>query len=175
MMIESTVYLDDHDRELISLLQYDTRASYQELGEAVNISASTARRRIERLVNEGALKLIAVPVWAKLGFTLTAFVGISVELQHLPKVGDAFAEMDEVTWVAMTSGVYDLFAQINLPRNEDLTTFITERIAVITGIREIETIMVPRFVKTFDEYRLPVKPNPLYGPENGRRKEEVSV
>src|SRR5690606_11368370 len=130
------------------LLQRRARASYHELAEAVGVSPSTARRRIERLVNARALQLIAVPGWGKLGFNLIAFIGVSCELRRLRQVGDELAMMDEITWIAMTAGIYDLFAQIILPTNEDLTYFITERIAPIEGIQDIDTIMVPRFTKT---------------------------
>lgn len=147
---------------LIALLQTQARTSYHELAKAVGVSPSTARRRVERLVNAKALKLIAVPGWTKLGFQLIALIGLSVDLRRLREVGDELAMMDEVTWIAMTAGIYDLFAQIVLPRNEDLTYFITERIASIEGIQNIQTIMVPKFTKTIEEYRLPLKPNPLY-------------
>lgn len=161
-MADSVVSIDEQDRMLIALLQTQARASYHELAQAVGISPSTARRRIERIVNAGGLKLIAVPGWNKLGFNLIAFLGISVELRRLREVGEELSSMDEVTWIAMTAGIYDLFAQIVLPTNEDLTYFITERIATIEGIQDLQAIMVPKFVKTFDEYRLPLKPNPLY-------------
>lgn len=147
---------------LIALLQTQARTSYHELAKAVGVSPSTARRRVERLVNTKALKLIAVPGWTKLGFQLIALIGLSVDLRRLREVGDELATMDEVTWIAMTAGIYDLFAQIVLPRNEDLTYFISERIASIEGIHDIQTIMVPKFTKTMEEYRLPLKPNPLY-------------
>lgn len=147
---------------LIALLQKEARMSYHELAEAVGVSPSTARRRVERLVDAGALKLVAVPSWGKLGFHLIAFIGLSVELRRLDEVSKALAEMDEITWIAITAGIYDLFAQIVLPTNEDLTYFITERIAPIEGIQSLQTIMVPRFTKTFEDYRLPLKPNPLY-------------
>jgi Lrp/AsnC family transcriptional regulator, regulator for asnA, asnC and gidA len=167
MMTDSTIQLDEQDRMLIALLQKQARTSYHELAQAVGISPSTARRRVERLVHAKALKLIAVPGWNKLGFNLIAFIGLSVDLRRLREVGDELAMMDEVTWIAMTAGIYDLFAQIVLPTNEDLTYFITERIASIDGIQDIQTIMVPRFTKTIEEYRLPLKPNPLYERRDG--------
>jgi Lrp/AsnC family transcriptional regulator for asnA, asnC and gidA len=166
-MTDSIVHLDEQDRILIALLQKRARMSYHELAEAVGVSPSTARRRVERLLDSGALKLVAVPCWSKLGFNLVALIGLSVELRRLDEVSRALAEMDEITWIAMTAGIYDIFAQIVLPTNEDLAYFITERIAPIEGIQNLQTIMVPRFTKSFEDYRLPLKPNPLY--VHGRR------
>jgi Lrp/AsnC family transcriptional regulator for asnA, asnC and gidA len=152
----------------VALLQENARASYQELGGVLGVSASTARRRVERLLEHRAIKCVVVPHWRQLDFNFVALVGISVELPHLREIGRRLAEMDEVNWLAMTTGRYDLFAQIVLPRNEDITRFITERIAPVDGIRHLETLMVPEWVKSFEEYRLPREPNPLYTTAPGR-------
>lgn len=160
--MDSAVILDEVDRTLIGLLQADARASYHELAAATGLSASTARRRVERLVESGAIKLVAVPSWMRLGLQLTAFIAISVELYRLRDVGARLSEMDEIVFVAMVTGDYDLIAEAVLPTNEDFVRFVTQRIAPIEGIRNIQTFMIPEFIKSFEQYRLPAKPNPLY-------------
>lgn len=160
--MEPSIQLDEQDRRLIAHLQADARASYQELAEQVGVSPSTARRRVERLLASNVLKLVAVPSWLRLGFNLIAFIGISVDLACLRSVGAELRAMDEVCFVAITAGGYDLFAQVVLPTNEDLVRFVTHRLAPIPGVRNLQTFMVPAFVKSFEEYRLPVQPNPLY-------------
>ena len=162
MTTESIIILDELDRALIALLQEDARTSYHDLGTTLGVSPSTARRRVERLIDGGVIKAVVVPDWPKLGFSFVALVGISVELSKLRDVGRGLSSMDEVTWVGMTTGAFDLVAQIILPRNKDITRFITERIAPIDGIRNMETLMVPEWIKSFEEYRLPLQPNPLY-------------
>ncbi|RIK43536.1 MAG: hypothetical protein DCC58_09515 [Chloroflexi bacterium] len=154
--------LDENDRLLIGLLQANARASYQELAEASGLSASTARRRVERLLDSGVLRLVAVPNWPKFGISFTAFLAISVDLPRLRSVGLELAAMDEVCFVCMVTGDYDLFAQIILPTNADFVRFVTQRVAPIVGIRDIQTYMIPAFIKSFEQYRLPATPNPLY-------------
>lgn len=173
MTNESTIALDELDRALIALLQEDARSSYHELATSLGVSPSTARRRTERLIDADVIKAVVVPNWSKLGYTFVALVGISVSLPKLREVGRGLIEMDEVTWVAMTTGAFDLFAQIVLPRNEDITRFITERIAPIDGIRNMETLMVPEWVKSFEEYRLSREPNPLYISASGGLRQSV--
>ncbi len=163
--MESVIELDEPDRQLIALLQANARASYQELARATGLSPSTVARRVERLVARGVIKLVVVPSWPKLGFNLIAFIGLSVELARLEAVGRELRTMDEVCFVAYTAGDYDLFAQLILPSNEDLVRFVTHRIAPIEGIRNIRTLLVPGFSKSFEEYRLPPRPNPLYARE----------
>jgi Lrp/AsnC family transcriptional regulator for asnA, asnC and gidA len=153
--MDSIVELDDHDRELVALLQEDARASYQALANATRLSPATVRRRVERLISTGAVRLVAVPYWPKLGFNLVAFVGISVELSRLKHVASEISKMNEFYWVAMTTGDYDLLAEIVLPANRDLAEFVTERIAPIEGIRSFRLLITPRFFKSWSDYRLP--------------------
>jgi Lrp/AsnC family transcriptional regulator for asnA, asnC and gidA len=160
--MDSAIALDDVDRVLIGLLQADARASYQELADATGLSASTARRRVERLVQSGAVKLVAVPSWSRIGLHLTAFIAISVDLHRLRAVGGELSKMSEIVFVAVVTGAYDLIAEAVLPTNEDFVRFVTQRIAPIEGIRDIQTFMIPEFIKSFEQYQFPAKPDPLY-------------
>jgi Lrp/AsnC family transcriptional regulator, regulator for asnA, asnC and gidA len=157
--------LDQIDRQIINLLQGDARASYQKIGKALGLSPSTARRRVERLLETDTLRLVAVPSWPKLGYNLTALVALSVELNRLKEVGERLRGMDEICFIAFTTGGFDLVAQLVLPANEDYVDFVTERIAPIEGVRSLQTFLIPGFIKSFEQYRLPVDPNPLYARE----------
>lgn len=154
--------LDAQDRILVGLLQDDARASYQDLADVTGMSASTVRRRVERLIETGAVRLVAVPNWPSLGLYFTAFLALSVDLPRLRSVGNELARMDEISFVAISTGSYDIFAQLVLPMNADFVRFVTQRVAAIEGIHDIQTFMIPEFIKSFHEYRLPVAPNPLY-------------
>lgn len=158
----SVMALDALDRVLIELLQADARASYQELAQETHLSPSTVRRRVERLVSSGIIKLVAVPSWPSLGLRLAAFVAISVDLDRLRDVGNQFAEMEEIVFVAVTTGAYDLIAEVVLPSNEDFVRFVTMRIASIEGIRQIQTFMIPEFIKSFEQYRFPRNSSRIY-------------
>jgi len=160
--MSSAIPLEEVDRTLIGLLQADARASYQELAQATGLSASTVRRRVERLVANGTIRLVTVPSWPHLGFRMAAFVAISVDLDRLRAVGNQFAEMEEIVFVAVTTGSYDLIAEAVLPSNEDFVRFVTLRIAPIEGIRQIQTFVIPEFIKSFEQYRLPQRSSLLY-------------
>jgi Lrp/AsnC family transcriptional regulator for asnA, asnC and gidA len=160
--MEAVTLLDEQDRIIVRMLQDNARASYQELAEAAGTSPSTARRRVERLLETGTLQLVAVPAWTKLGIFFTAFLAIKVDPQHLRSVGQKLASMDEIVFVGIATGQYDIFAQLVLPQNQDMVRFVTQRVAPITGIRDIQTSMIPEFIKSFESYRLPLTPDPLY-------------
>ncbi|MEZ4571329.1 MAG: Lrp/AsnC family transcriptional regulator [Thermomicrobiales bacterium] len=129
MTTESTIVLDELDRALIALLQEDARASYHELPEQCQVSRLQRREGApERLIDADVIKTVVVPNWPKLGYSFVACRYLSSCSSY---VKSGAISMDEVNWVAMTTGAFDLFAQIVLPRNQDITSFITERLAPI--------------------------------------------
>jgi Lrp/AsnC family transcriptional regulator for asnA, asnC and gidA len=161
-LIEAVTLLDEQDRIIIRMLQQNARASFQELAMAAGLSPSTARRRLERLTKSGALRLVAVPNWPSLGVFFIAFLSIKVDLPHLRSVAHELAMMDEICFVAIATGQCDIFAELALPHNQDFVRFITQRVAPITGIRDIQTSMIPEFIKSIEEYKIPLTPDPLY-------------
>ena len=69
--------LDDLDRELLVLLARDGRATYQDLGARVGLSAPAAKRRVDRLVADGVIaSFTAVVDPAALGWRTEAFVEV---------------------------------------------------------------------------------------------------
>ena len=69
--------LDDVDRELLVLLARDGRATYQDLGARIGLSAPAAKRRVDRLVADGVIaSFTAVVDPAALGWRTEAFVEV---------------------------------------------------------------------------------------------------
>lgn len=173
-MHDDFIELDQLDRELITLLQASPRASYLELAQALGVSASTARRRTERLLSQNALQLSAVPVWNRVGMTTGAIIGVSVELSKLREVGAELAAMDEICWIGSTVGVYDMVGQIILPRNNDLYAFVADRLGKIDGVRDIQILVVSKWIKQFNEYRIQMVPDELYSKSPGLHSDHFS-
>jgi Lrp/AsnC family leucine-responsive transcriptional regulator len=69
--------VDDIDRQLLSLLMADGRASYAELARVVGLSAPSVHDRVRRLERSGALRgYTAVVDPSAVGLGVTALVGI---------------------------------------------------------------------------------------------------
>lgn len=149
------VKLDAYDRELIKLLQADGRASYQDMAAATGLSPATVRRRVEQLLESKLITVSAVPNWGLLGLNFSAFVGISVELSRLEHVARELSKMDEFYWIAMTTGDYDLLAEVFFPSDAEVAAFVTERIAPIEGIRSFRLSVSLQIFKSWSEFKIP--------------------
>ena len=74
--------LDDLDHRILSELQRDAQATYQQIAARVHASAPTCQRRATRLKANGIIeKVVAVVSAAAVGHPLTAILEITLTRQ----------------------------------------------------------------------------------------------
>lgn len=146
------------DKIDIMIVQYMTehpRASNAEVARAVDVSQTTARRRIDALIEDGVITPAVIPDVRRLGFEVLALIGIKVDLRYLDEAAEEIRRMQSVTSLHMTMGRYELIATVAEPSLEDLRRFMVERIAPLPGIRDTETFVSSRALKLLRDWRLP--------------------
>jgi Lrp/AsnC family transcriptional regulator for asnA, asnC and gidA len=132
--------LDDVAKAIIEQLQQDGRRSYAAIGKQVGLSEAAVRQRVQRLIENGVMQVVAVTDPLQLGFARQAMVGIEVT-GALEPVADALAEMSEVDYVVITAGTYDLLVEVVCESDEHLLALISEKIRRINGVSRTETFM----------------------------------
>jgi Lrp/AsnC family transcriptional regulator for asnA, asnC and gidA len=139
--------LDDLDKAIIKALQLDGRRPYAQIGRQLQVPEATVRQRAERLISRGVVQVVGVTDPLAMGFQQPALIGLKVDPGRLDRVAEQIAQLDEVTYVVITAGRYDLFCEVVCVDNEDLLRVLTESFAGIDGIRSTETLVELRFVK----------------------------
>jgi Lrp/AsnC family transcriptional regulator for asnA, asnC and gidA len=132
--------LDEVAKAIIEQLQQDGRRSYAAIGKEVGLSEAAVRQRVQRLIESGVMQVVAVTDPLQLGFARQAMVGIGVT-GPLEPVADQLAEMDEVDYVVITAGAYDVLAEVVCESDERLLHLISEKIRRIEGVSRTETFM----------------------------------
>lgn len=138
--------LDEVSKAIIEQLQQDGRRSYAAIGKVVGLSEAAVRQRVQRLTDAGVMQVVAVTDPLELGFARQAMVGIRVT-GALDPVADALAALDEVDYVVITAGSYDLLAEVVAESDEHLLTLISDSIRTIPGVVATETFMYLRLRK----------------------------
>jgi Lrp/AsnC family transcriptional regulator for asnA, asnC and gidA len=139
--------LDTTDRYIIDALQKDGRVAFAQLAEQLGVSPGMIRQRYGRLVDQGFLKVVAITNPLRMGFKTMAMVGIHAEGRKLLDVAEKIAKLDEVIYMVISSGRFDIFAEVVCRDHEDLLRFITEKLSAIDGVRESESFMYLKIVK----------------------------
>jgi Lrp/AsnC family transcriptional regulator, regulator for asnA, asnC and gidA len=139
--------LDDLDKAIIKCLQRDGRRPYAQIGRELQVPEATVRQRAERLVQRGVVQIVGVTDPLAMGFQEPALIGLKVDPARLDEIADQIAALDEVTYLVVTAGRFDMVCEIVCADSEDLLRFLTERLAKIDGIRLTETMVELRIVK----------------------------
>ncbi|MGH9194009.1 MAG: Lrp/AsnC family transcriptional regulator [Acidimicrobiales bacterium] len=132
------VALDDIDKAIIRELQLDGRTPYAKLGPAVGLSQAAVRQRVQRLIENGVMQVVAVTDPLMLGFNLEALIGVEVD-GDLRAVASKLAEVDNVDYVVVTTGRFDLVVEVVCHDHEELLHIINDVIRAIPGVRATET------------------------------------
>ncbi len=138
--------LDATSKAIIEQLQQDGRRPYAAIGKAVGLSEAAVRQRVQRLVESGAMQIVAVTDPLELGFARQAMIGIRVE-GPLDEVADQLAAMSEIDYVVITAGSFDLLAEVVCESDEELLDILSHRIRTLPGVGTTETFVYLRLRK----------------------------
>ncbi|MFC4912725.1 Lrp/AsnC family transcriptional regulator [Actinomadura gamaensis] len=141
------VALDAADRAMLDVLALDGRASYAELAAATGWSEATARRRASQLRDAGVLSYQLDLAYERVGFRAEARLWMSVRPSRLKDVAEALAAHPESSFVAMTTGPTNLVAAVLCRDAADLARYLTERVASLEDVHEVESAPVIRTLK----------------------------
>jgi Lrp/AsnC family transcriptional regulator for asnA, asnC and gidA len=139
--------LDEIDHQVIEALQKDGRIAFAQIAEQLNVSPGMIRLRYNRLVEQGFLKVVAITNPLRMGFSTMAMIGIRVEGSKLLEVAEKISKLDEVIYMVISSGRFDIFAEVICRDHEDLLRFITERLSTVDGVRDSESFMHLKIIK----------------------------
>ncbi len=146
--------VDELDRKIIKMLQTDGRLSNTEIARVLEITETTVRKRIARLLDERLISIVAVPTPEAAGMNLSAIIGVSVELTAIHKVADAIRSYQEVRYVGMSAGRYDLMIEAFFTDQEHLLEFVTDKLGSLSGITSLETSIILKVVKFSYEWEI---------------------
>ncbi len=134
------VALDDVSKAIIEELQQDGRRSYAAIGKVVGLSEAAVRQRVQRLIDGNVMQVVAVTDPLELGFARQAMIGVRAH-GELEPIADELANMEEVDYVVITAGSFDLLAEVVCESDEHLLEVLSHRIRKIENVVSTETFM----------------------------------
>jgi Lrp/AsnC family transcriptional regulator for asnA, asnC and gidA len=145
--IPQVLTLDETDLNIIEALQKDGRVAFAQIAEQLGVSPGMIRQRYNRLVEQGFLKVVAITNPLRMGYKTMAMIGIRADGSKLLDVAEKISKLDEVIYMVISSGRFDIFAEVICRDHEELLRFITEKLSTIDGVRESESFMHLKIMK----------------------------
>ena len=138
--------LDSISKAIIEQLQADGRRAYARIATAVGLSEAAVRQRVTRLVDAGVMQIVAVTNPLQLGFKRQAMIGIKAE-GNLDPVVDALRAMDEVDYLVVTAGSFDILVEVVCSDDDHLLDLLNRHIRTIPGVRATESFVYLNLAK----------------------------
>ena len=137
--------IDRYDQMILDILQHQGRITNQELAEAIKLSPSPCLRRVRQMEEDGLIEgYVALLNAKKLGLTLMAFIGISMD-RHTPErfetLESTLAEYPEVLECHYTTGNWSILIKVLCRDNEHLMHLLNKKIQQIEGVSRTETFI----------------------------------
>ena len=133
--------IDETDAEIIVQLQTDGRRSYTRIASELALSESAVRRRLQRLMESGVVRVVALTDPALLGRDVQAMIGIHVS-GDVEKLAQVIAKIDEVERTAITAGPYDLIVEVACKDNDHLLSLLNRGLRKLPGVDSMTTMTV---------------------------------
>lgn len=128
-------------------MQYDGRTPFTTIAKQIGVSEATVRNRVARLRREGILQVVGVVDPHLLGLRATAIVGVVVHPPHLQEAAREIASFEEVSYLVMTSGAFDLLVEVLCRDTDHLASFLSEKLLHVPGVQRTETFYILRTYK----------------------------
>jgi Lrp/AsnC family transcriptional regulator for asnA, asnC and gidA len=138
--------LDDIGKQIVEQLQQDGRRSYAAVAKSVGLSEAAVRQRVQRLLEAGVMQIVAVTDPLTLGFSRQAMIGVNTE-GDIRKVAAKLAALDEVDYVVVTAGRFDILVEVVCEDDEHLLRLLNDLVRAVPGVKTTETLVYLRLEK----------------------------
>ncbi len=146
--MSNQVELDKTDIYIMNSLNSDGRRSFTDLAQELDVSVGMVRNRYKRLVEEGILHIIGWTDPVKNGMNAYARMVLKVRpTSMINEVAKKLTGIDEVSFVALTTGTHDLEVNVTCRNNSDLLKLMHKKIHPIEGVYETSTTMYLKILK----------------------------
>jgi Lrp/AsnC family transcriptional regulator for asnA, asnC and gidA len=139
--------LDKIDCRMIELLQKDGRIPNTDIAKEIGISEATVRSRLNRLIEEGYIQIVAVSNPIKLGFKIVGILRIKVDITKIEKVTKELSKIKSIWFVVHATGDSDIYSEFVARSLDELNDIIFNKVYKIDGIVRTETSLILKYIK----------------------------
>ncbi|MFC1910241.1 Lrp/AsnC family transcriptional regulator [Chloroflexota bacterium] len=146
---DENVQIDEIDRRIVEELEKNGKVAYHELARNLKISSATVSRRIASLLRNKAIKIVALPNPANLGFNINSVITLSADASKVNDICSELAGYPEVHTIMTLINNFEIILGVHFPTSKMLHDFVLEKIAHIDGVLNVETLIRAELKKSY--------------------------
>ncbi|MBI4648386.1 MAG: Lrp/AsnC ligand binding domain-containing protein [Bacteroidia bacterium] len=132
--------IDELDLQIITILLKDAKVPYKEIAKQLKVSLGTIHVRIKKMESLNIIKGFTLDAnYYRLGFTITAFIGLIINGKLYEKVAEGLEKIEEIVELHHTTGKYHMFAKVVCEDPHALRGVLINKINNIEGVEKTET------------------------------------
>jgi Lrp/AsnC family transcriptional regulator for asnA, asnC and gidA len=142
-MFDKNLEIDNIDIKILAELMKDAKTPYTEIAERIFVSGGTVHVRMKKMERLGIVLGSSLNLnLAKLGYDITAFLGIYLDKSSLyEQVAAELEKIPEVLTINYTTGAYSIFARIACRDTNHLREVLHDKIQHVQGVARTETLI----------------------------------
>ena len=135
--------IDNTDLKILEILMQDAKKPFTEVAKKVFVSQGTVHVRMNKMEEAGIVEKNTLRInYAKLGYDITAFIGIYLEKSALyDQVLAKLKDIPEITNIHYTTGNYSMFIKIHCRDTNHLKEVLHDKMQQVEGIDRTETMI----------------------------------
>lgn len=139
--------VDQTDKQILNILEKNSRTPYQRIAEKLQVSESMVRKRIRNLEAKGVIKQYSVVLdQSKLGMNNVVLMGVDVQSEHYMEIADKLQQFEEVKYVCSSAGDHMFMMQVLAKDNHHLSEF-SRKVRALPGVTRICPAIVKETLK----------------------------
>jgi Lrp/AsnC family transcriptional regulator for asnA, asnC and gidA len=143
----TNVTLDNIDKQILTVLQQDSRISFADLSRQLNIPEATIRFRVKRLQDNKIITRFAALVDPiKVGFAVSGAILLKIDPAHLEEACKTLTGFSETIYLFQCTGEYDIVSVIFAHDMAHLND-VVKRTKMIAGVKDARLSVTTRFWK----------------------------
>ena len=139
--------LDQIDCQMIELLQKDGRISNTDIAKEIGLSEATVRTRLNRLIQDKFIQIVAVSNPIKLGFKIVGNIRIHIEIKKMDRIIKELKNLKPLWFIVQTTGGTGIDTEFVVKSLDELNKLIFEKINKIDGVIKTGTSLFLNYIK----------------------------
>ena len=161
----SMPHIEGLNRQIVELLQENSRASYSSIAKRLRVSEATVRTRVGRMRKSNLIHFITAINPMALGYTAWAMLGLKVASDvSVDKVACYFRDCSEVVYAMRVAARFDLLVEIVCETPDDLRGFLDRHCYGQSDVVSVEPMIGLGLYKSLFKWEKPLlagtDPNP---------------
>ena len=135
------------DLSIIKAMQLEPRQPITKLAQSVGCSKTIAKKNLERLLNNGVIKLFTSVDQTALGYKTGVAILIKSKPDKIHSVANELLAQNMAMYVSLITGHWHIYFRTLFQDNGDLYSFLSNKLPSIIGVMEFEVIHMGKIFK----------------------------